>query len=169
MIDFVEVPLNQTLTAYPPEMVATFRCHHESPQARITWLINGIVFRGSPQSDIEFTYITHGNGSETGILTISNNPQYNGTQIVCEASLAASREVTPVAILTIMTGRIDKIWRKCVTHNNHNSMLPHVDTQSNKMIIKTMDLSKIKSIGQYVQVVWLYMYSLFRTGETLWL
>ena len=107
VLGFVEVPLNQTLTAYPPKMVATFRCHHESPQARITWLINGTVFRGSPQSDIESTYITHGNGSETGILTIPNNPQYNGTQIVCEASLEASRELTPVAILIIMIGRID--------------------------------------------------------------
>ena len=29
-------------------------------------------------------------------------------------------------------------------------MLPHADTQSNKVIIETMDLSEIKSIGQYV-------------------
>ena len=107
MIGFVEEPLSQTLTAYPPKMLATFRCHHESSQARITWLINGSLFRDTRQSDIESTYITHGNESETGILTIPNNPQYNGTQIVCEASLVASREVTPVAILTIMTGRID--------------------------------------------------------------
>ena len=87
---------------YPPAMVADFRCHHELSQARIAWLINGTVFRGS--QDIKLTYITRDNGSETSILTIPNNPKYNGTQVVCEASVVASREVTPVAILIIMTG-----------------------------------------------------------------
>ena len=100
---FVEVPLNQTLM-YPPAMVAVFRCQHESPEARIAWLINGRVFRDSSQSDIQSNYITHDNGSETAILTIPSDPQHNGTQVGCEASLQASREVTPVAILTITTG-----------------------------------------------------------------
>ena len=86
-------------------MVAVFRCQHESPEARITWLINGRVFRGSSQSDIQSNYIIHSNGSETGILTIPSDPRHNGTQIECEASLVATREVTPVAILIITTGR----------------------------------------------------------------
>ena len=97
------MPSNQTLS-YPAEMVATFRCHHESNQARITWLINGMLLRSFRQSDIESTYITHENGSEIGILTIPNTPLYNGTQVVCEASLTASREVTPVAILAVVRG-----------------------------------------------------------------
>ena len=91
---------------YPPAMVAVFRCQHESPEARIAWLINGRIFRGSSQSesDIETDYITHDNGSQTAILTIPNDPWHNGTQVECEASLVASREVTPVATLIITTG-----------------------------------------------------------------
>ena len=103
-IGFVEVPFNQTLT-YSPTMVAVFRCQHKSPEARITWLINGRLFRASSQSDIETSYITHDNGSETAILYIPSDPRHNGTQVECEASLVGSREVTPVATLIIATGR----------------------------------------------------------------
>ena len=103
MIGFVEVPFNQTLT-YPSEMVAvSFRCRYE-PQVLIIWLVNGTRFRGSPQSGIESTIITHNNGSMTEILTIPNNPLYNGTQVVCEAYPEDPREATPVAILSILTG-----------------------------------------------------------------
>ena len=102
-LGFFEVPVNQTLT-YPSEVVAvSFRCRYE-PQARIIWLVNGTQFRGSPQSGIESTFITHDNGSMTEILTIPNNPLYNETQVVCEANPEGPREVTPVAILIVFTG-----------------------------------------------------------------
>ena len=85
-------------------MVATFRCRHELDQARITWIINGTVFRSSPQSVIQSTFITDDNGTVTDILTIPNLPQYDGTQVVCEVSLAGSRVETPVAVLTVIVG-----------------------------------------------------------------
>ena len=97
------MPVNQTLI-YPSDVAdVSFRCRYE-PQARILWLVNGIQFRGSPQSGIESTYITHDNGSVTEILTIPYNPLYNGTQVMCEAYPEGNREVTPVAILSILTG-----------------------------------------------------------------
>ena len=102
MIGFVEVPLNQSLT-YPSGMVAIFRCRYE-PQASIIWLVNGTQFRGSPQSGIESTVTSHDNGSETEILTIPNNPLYNGTLVECVAHPEGSREITPVAVLIILTG-----------------------------------------------------------------
>ena len=98
-------------------MVAVFRCQHESPEARITWLINGRVLRFSSQSDIQSSYITHDNGSETGILTIPSDPLYNGTQVECEASLVASREITRVATLIITTGGSVSNKKKSSTTN----------------------------------------------------
>ena len=96
------MPINQTLS-YPSEMVAiSFRCRYE-PQADILWRVNGAPFRGS-QSGIESTIITHDNRSVTEILTIPNNPQYNGTQVVCVAYPEGNREVTPAAILIIIKG-----------------------------------------------------------------
>ena len=83
-------------------MVATFRCRHESDQAHITWLVNGMVFRSSPQSDIQSTFID--NGTVIDILTIPNSPEYDGTQVVCEALLVGSHELTPVAVLTVLIG-----------------------------------------------------------------
>ena len=99
------MPVNQTLT-YPSDVADVFfRCRYE-PKARILWLVNGTQFRGSPQSEIESTFISHDNGSVTEILTIPNNPLYNGTQVVCEAYSDGRHEITPVAILTIITGRL---------------------------------------------------------------
>ena len=105
-LGFVEVPINQTLT-YPSEVAdVSFRCRYE-PQALIIWRVNGIQFRGSPQSGIESTIITHDNGSVTEILTIPNNPLYNGTQIACVAYPEGPPEVTPVVILLIiLAGRL---------------------------------------------------------------
>ena len=103
-LGFVEVPINQTLT-YPSDVAdISFRCRYE-PQARtIIWLVNGTQFRGSPQSGIESTFITHDNGSVTEILTIPNNPLYNGTQVACEAYSEGPPEASPVAVLVIITG-----------------------------------------------------------------
>ena len=86
-------------------MVAIFRCRYE-PRVLIIWLVNGTQFRGSPQSGIESTITTHENGSGTEILTIPNNPLYNGTQVVCEAYPGGTPEPTPVAVLVIITGRL---------------------------------------------------------------
>ena len=102
-LGFVEVPINQTLI-YPSDVAdVSFRCRYE-PQAVIVWWVNGTQFRGSPQSGIESTVVTHDNGSMTEILTIPNNPLYNETQVVCEAYPGGTREETPVAILTITEG-----------------------------------------------------------------
>ena len=84
----------------------SFRCRYE-PQARIIWLVNETQFRGSPESEIESTFIAHDNGSETEILTIPNNPLYSGTQVVCEANPdGRPRDATPVAVLVIITGEL---------------------------------------------------------------
>jgi hypothetical protein len=81
----------------------TFRCRYE-PQVLIIWRVNGMQFRSSTHPGIESDAVTHDNGSVTEILTIPNNPLYNGTQVVCEAYPEGPREVTPVAILIIVTG-----------------------------------------------------------------
>ena len=89
---------------YPSDVAdVSFRCRYE-PQAIIVWLVNGTQFRGSPQSGIESTVVTHDNGCMIEILTIPNNPLYSGTQIVCEAHPRgpSDLEVTPVAILLIV-------------------------------------------------------------------
>ena len=97
------MPVNQTLT-YPSDVAdVSFRCRYE-PQTIIIWRVNGTQFRGSPQSGIESTFITHDNGSVTEILTSPNNPLYNRTQVVCVAYPDGRREVTSVAILSILTG-----------------------------------------------------------------
>ena len=100
-IGFVEVPLNQTLT-YPSDMAAVFKCRYEPQPNVIIWMVDGELFRTSSQPGIESAYISHDNGSKTEILTIPNNPLYNGTQVECIAYPGA--EVTPVAILIILTG-----------------------------------------------------------------
>ena len=99
-LGFVEVPLNQTLT-YPSGMAAIFRCRYE-PRPEILWRVNGAQFIWGPP--LESTFTNHDNGSVTIILTIPSNPLYNGTQVECVAYPNGSREVTPVAVLIIMTG-----------------------------------------------------------------
>ena len=99
------MPFNQTLI-YPSEMAsASFRCRYE-PQVLLIWLVNGTRFRGSPQLGIESTFMTDDNGSVTEILTIPNNPLYNGTQVACEAYPKGLPEATPIAILTIIKGQL---------------------------------------------------------------
>ena len=100
-IGFVQVPINQTLT-YLSDMAAVFRCRYEPQPDIIVWRVDGERWRSSSQSGIQSTYISHDNGSETEILTIPNNPLYNGTQVECIAYPVG--EVTPVAILIILTG-----------------------------------------------------------------
>ena len=99
-LGFVEVPSNQTLT-YPSGMAAVFRCRYE-PRSDIVWWVNGTQFIWSPP--LESTSTNHDNGSMTRILTIPSNPLYNGTQVECVAYPNGFREVTPVALLIIMTG-----------------------------------------------------------------
>ena len=84
-------------------MGAVFRCRYE-PRVVIVFRVNGTQFRGSPQSGIESTFITHDNGSVTEMLTVPNNPLYNGTQVVCEAYPGGTPETTPTAVLVIITG-----------------------------------------------------------------
>ena len=83
-------------------MAAVFRCRYEPQPDVIVCRVDGEQLRSSPRSGIESTYISHDNGSKTEILTIPNNPLYNGTQVECIAYPSA--EVTPVAILIILTG-----------------------------------------------------------------
>ena len=127
-------------------MVAvSFRCRYE-PQAIIFWLVNGTRFRGSP-SEIESTVDSHDNGSETEILTISNNPLFNGTQVVCVAYPEGNREATPIAILTITEGELVCNKNQCI---HHDCTLSHADNQTETIINSSQTMNSSKKMTFYL-------------------
>ena len=98
ILEFAENPLNINLT-YPLEMVATFQCHHESG-VRSNWLINGSDARNFVDLDVILTSIRD-NGTIVDKLSITVTPEYNRTQVACEATIDGTREISPAATLTI--------------------------------------------------------------------
>lgn len=78
---------------------AVFRCRHEGA-VFINWLINGKT--STEFSDVVMDLIRESNGTNVRTLTIPAIPIYNGTVVVCVATLIGSNpETTPPVILTI--------------------------------------------------------------------
>ena len=103
--NFIETPSPVTIEIENGvEMDAVFRCHHQRIDARIGWLINGSF--SALYRDVVDGFIRDSNGTRVDILTIPAIPEYNGTEVVCEATFfdeSLRREATPPADL-IMIG-----------------------------------------------------------------
>ena len=101
--NFVEIPSPVTIEVENGvEKNAVFRCRHQRIDARISWLINGSSSRLYP--DVVDGFIRDSNGTLVDTLTIPAIPEYNGTEVVCEATFidGSPREVTPLADLIII-------------------------------------------------------------------
>ena len=70
---FSEVPSNITLLI-GSDRETVFRCHHESTELAINWMINGMFFNG--QFSGVMTAIE--NGTRVHTLTIPARSEYNG-------------------------------------------------------------------------------------------
>ena len=95
-------PTNVTLLL-ESEGEGVFKCCHRSLDHDINWRVNGSVVGRF------VNIITQGsisdNGSFVHTLTIPARSEYNGTEVVCQASLDGSMsERTPTAKLLVMRG-----------------------------------------------------------------
>ena len=84
--NFMEIPSSVTTEVENGvEMDAVFRCRHQHIDAGISWLING-SFSVILYPDVVDGFIRDSNGTRTDTLTIPAIPEYNGTEVVCEAT-----------------------------------------------------------------------------------
>ena len=98
---FIETPSPVAIEVV--EMNAVFRCRHQHLEAGISWLMNGTSSKRYP--DVVDGFIRDSNGTRIETLTIPAIPEYNGTEVVCVATIfdeSLHREVTPPANLIIM-------------------------------------------------------------------
>ena len=103
--NFVEIPSSVTIEAENGvEMdAAVFRCRHQRIEAGISWLINGSSSR--LYRDVMDDFIRESSGTHVDTLTIPAIPEYNGSEVVCEATFfdeSLRREVTPPANLILI-------------------------------------------------------------------
>ena len=83
------------------ERKAVFMCRHQHIDADISWRINGSSSRR--YDDAVDGFIQDSNGTRVDTLTIPAIPEYNGTEVVCRATLDGSPlEVTPPADLIVI-------------------------------------------------------------------
>ena len=103
--DFAEVPSPVTINVSENHN-ALFRCRHERSDALYNWLINGIP--STRYSDVSVSSVSENNGTFVDTLTIPAIPVYNGTEVVCVATLFdGSPERTPPVTL-IITGLLQQ-------------------------------------------------------------
>ena len=101
--NFIESPYSVTIEVEDGgEMDAVFRCRHQRIDARISWQINRSISVLYP--DVVDDFIQDSNGTCIDTLTILAIPEYNGTEVVCEATFfdGSPNEVTPAADLIII-------------------------------------------------------------------
>ena len=104
-VAFAEYPSNSSLL-YEFKMVAVLRCRHQSTEAFINWLLNGLPYGHYGNPDIR-TGSTNDSGTIVNMLTIPATPEYNGTAVVCVAFLDGFPPVserTPAVMLTLVGG-----------------------------------------------------------------
>ena len=99
--------------AYPSEMVAKFRCRHESG-ARVDWLINGSDAWNFVDLDVTIRRVRD-NGTIVDKLSITVTPEHNGTQVACKAMINGATEMSPTATLTVITGLLDPFHYHMIT------------------------------------------------------
>ena len=102
--NFIEIPFPVTIEVENSvEMDAVFRCRHQRIDAVISWLMDGKSSKLYP--DVVDGFIRESNGTRVETLTIPAIPEYNGTEVVCEATVfdeSLRREVTPPVDLIII-------------------------------------------------------------------
>ena len=102
--NFIEIPSPVTIEIENGmEMDAVFRYRHQRIDAGISWLINGSSSR--LYRDVMDYFIRESGGTRVETLTIPAIPEYNGTEVVCEATFfneSIRREVTHPADLIII-------------------------------------------------------------------
>ena len=89
--DFAEVPSSVT-TNVSENQNALFRCRHERTDAIISWLVNGNL--STRYSDVIAGSIRENNGTFVDTLTIPTIPVYNGTEVVCVATVISDDDST---------------------------------------------------------------------------
>ena len=77
-----------------------FQCTHTSASF-INWRINGTPV--NPINPPTFVTLTSSDGHLSDTLTILAQPEYNRTQIVCEATVSGSLQQSLPAILTVIS------------------------------------------------------------------
>ena len=98
-------PTNITLLLVS-EDEGIFKCRHHSLDRDIIWRVNGSTVRHF--ANIILPGSISENGSLIDTLTIPARPEYNGTEVVCLASIDGSMsERTPTAKLFVMRGGSD--------------------------------------------------------------
>ena len=97
LLEFSEIPLPVIVSK---NQEAVFRCRHVRQDAFINWQVNRFPIQ--IYSDIVADTLLESNGTYVGVLTISATPVYNGSEVVCVATLIGSTpETTPPVTLTI--------------------------------------------------------------------
>ena len=106
--NFIEIPSSVTIEVENGmEMDAVFRCRHQHIEAGISWRINGSSSRLYP--DVMESFVRDSNGTSVDMLIIPAIPGYNGTEVVCVATVfdeSFIHEVTPPANLIIIIGML---------------------------------------------------------------
>ena len=84
---------------------AVFRCQHSTARF-IDWRVNGSTVGQSPPPDMTPSTTRDENDALVNTLTILAHPEYNKTEVECEAffSNGSPSEVTPPVTLTIIRG-----------------------------------------------------------------
>ena len=102
-VPFDEVPITQEVATGAE---AVFRCRHSTADI-IRWRVNGSLVGWYPPPDITPDTTRDDNGNLVDLLTITAQPQYSGTEVVCVARFDDGRpeELSQPAIL-IGTARI---------------------------------------------------------------
>ena len=97
-LGFTEYPSNIT---QPIGSTAVFRCQHQSLDAIIFWLVDGLSAGQFPNAE-------EGSSGNNSILTITSiQAEYNGTEVACVAIFSdfnTPREQTPPVTLTVIEG-----------------------------------------------------------------
>ena len=120
--NFIEIPTSVTIEVENGvEMDAMFRCRHQRVDAVISWQINGSSSRLNP--DVVDSFIRDSSGTIVDTLTIPAIPEYNGTEVVCVATIIKEflHELTPPANLTVFIineGMLAcRVLRLCYLHS----------------------------------------------------
>ena len=84
---------------------AVFRCQHLTARF-LGWIVNGSTVGQTPPPGITTDTSQGENGTLVNTLTILTHPEYNKTEVECEAffSNGSPSEVTPPVILIIIRG-----------------------------------------------------------------
>ena len=133
---FDGVPISQEV-ATGAQVV--FRCRHPTADT-IRWRVNGsLVGRNSPDVILDIIYDDNGNSVDT--LTITAQPLYNGTEVVCAARFDDGRPEEPSQPV-ILIGTDGASCFLVVTDNSFHRVC-NIDVACSKVMCIIFNLAKM--------------------------